>query len=369
MPPTPSIRRCPTFRKWPGMTPPLHEYFPPAAAASAPFSAKPTWQTALTPSDGHRDVPDVALNASPNHDGSLICSQAFFAPATTPTSCVSGFRASDGSSLAVVGGTSVGAPTFAGIVAILNQAARSRGGGLGNINPTLYTPGSRRRPLHFTTSRPATTSCLAPRVRTGCPVQLTLNRFQRRHRLRFGHRTGFRRCQCAGDFVARLCRRPQASQSTVTAATVSTPGQRGTSTITVSATNGFSGTVDLDLHASGVIVDDHVLIRFDRLGRTRQHDHQWRRYFDHLHHRPARCVAATSASLQSPHGFGWLPASSSALLAGIFILGGVPSRARRRMAGLGLMLLVSFAAGRGLRRRQQRRRRFHEDRRNARGQL
>ena len=37
---------------------------------------KPAWQTALTFADGHRDVPDVSLTASPNHDGSLICSQA-----------------------------------------------------------------------------------------------------------------------------------------------------------------------------------------------------------------------------------------------------------------------------------------------------
>src|SRR5439155_6590708 len=38
--------------------------------------AKPAWQTALTPADSRRDVPDVSLTASPNHDGCLICSQA-----------------------------------------------------------------------------------------------------------------------------------------------------------------------------------------------------------------------------------------------------------------------------------------------------
>src|ERR1700730_11324467 len=93
---------------------------------SAVFS-KPTWQTGVTPNDSHRDVPDVSLNGAPNHDGSLICSQG---------SCVSGFRASNGT-LNVVGGTSVSVPTFAGIVAILNQATQS--GGASNINPTLYS--------------------------------------------------------------------------------------------------------------------------------------------------------------------------------------------------------------------------------------
>ena len=109
--------------------------------------SKPSWQAGTgVPNDAARDVPDVSLSASPNHDGFLICSQSFFAGKTPAvTSCTAGFRASDGMSLAAVGGTSVGAPAFAGIVALLNQKTGSHG--LGNINPTLYslaasTPGA-----------------------------------------------------------------------------------------------------------------------------------------------------------------------------------------------------------------------------------
>jgi len=95
--------------------------------ASSIFS-KPTWQTgAGVPKDGKRDVPDVALNASADHDGYLLCSQG---------NCTNGFRNSAGN-LSLVGGTSVGAPTFAGIVTLINQATASSG--LGNINPTLYS--------------------------------------------------------------------------------------------------------------------------------------------------------------------------------------------------------------------------------------
>lgn len=95
--------------------------------ASALFS-KPTWQTgAGVPKDGKRDVPDIALNASADHDGYLLCSQG---------NCTNGFRNSAGN-LSLVGGTSVGAPTFAGIVALINQSTKS--GGQGNINPTLYS--------------------------------------------------------------------------------------------------------------------------------------------------------------------------------------------------------------------------------------
>jgi subtilase family serine protease len=88
---------------------------------------KPSWQTGKgVPSDGQRDVPDVSLSASPDHDGFLICSNG---------SCVTGFRDAS-NNLTVVGGTSTGSPSFAGIVALLNQKTGSAG--QGNINPTLY---------------------------------------------------------------------------------------------------------------------------------------------------------------------------------------------------------------------------------------
>jgi uncharacterized protein (TIGR03437 family) len=92
---------------------------------------KPSWQTgAGVPADGARDVPDISLAASASHDGYLTYS---------------------GGQLYTVGGTSVGAPVFAGIAAILNQRLIAAGAqsapGLGNINPKLYamaqsTPGA-----------------------------------------------------------------------------------------------------------------------------------------------------------------------------------------------------------------------------------
>src|SRR5260370_643498 len=43
--------------------------------ASVAYS-KPVWQSGSTPPDGARDVPDVSLSASPNHDGSIVCNAA-----------------------------------------------------------------------------------------------------------------------------------------------------------------------------------------------------------------------------------------------------------------------------------------------------
>ena len=98
------------------------------------YFAKPTWQTG-TPSDGKRDVPDLALNASPNHDGYLFCSEDGEGGSIVST-CTSGFRTGSGGDLTVVGGTSCAAPTFSAITALLNESLGSSG--LGNINPTLY---------------------------------------------------------------------------------------------------------------------------------------------------------------------------------------------------------------------------------------
>ncbi len=100
--------------------------------------AKPYWQSGVVgiPNDAARDVPDVSLNASPNHDGYLYCTQYKPQGASTySSSCTNNtFRFTDGS-LQVVGGTSAGAPGFSGIVALINQKVGSK---VGNINPTLY---------------------------------------------------------------------------------------------------------------------------------------------------------------------------------------------------------------------------------------
>jgi len=83
---------------------------------------QPVWQTGPgVPADGARHVPDVAFPASPDHVG---------------------YQVETGGGSGVVGGTSVGAPVFAGVVALLNQYLTSKKvlaqPGLGNINPDLY---------------------------------------------------------------------------------------------------------------------------------------------------------------------------------------------------------------------------------------
>jgi subtilase family serine protease len=99
------------------------------------FFAKPAWQlvnttgAGNTPNDFSRDVPDIALNAAANHDGYIICSQG---------SCTNGFLSST-NTLDIFGGTSFVAPTFAGLVAVLEQKLGGTANvGIGNVNPILY---------------------------------------------------------------------------------------------------------------------------------------------------------------------------------------------------------------------------------------
>jgi subtilase family serine protease len=108
--------------------------------ASALFS-KPSWQAGVPgiSDDGQRDVPDLALNASPETPGYLFCtSDSSFWQTGQAASCTVGFRDGTGGLLTVVGGTSMAAPTFSGMLALINQQQNdSKGQGL--VNPTLYT--------------------------------------------------------------------------------------------------------------------------------------------------------------------------------------------------------------------------------------
>jgi len=86
------------------------------------YFSKPTWQSGRgVPNDGSRDVPDVSLTASWFHDPYALITGGTFEPN---------------------GGTSAATPTFAGIIALMNQYLVAVGAqsspGLGNINPALY---------------------------------------------------------------------------------------------------------------------------------------------------------------------------------------------------------------------------------------
>jgi uncharacterized protein (TIGR03437 family) len=86
------------------------------------YFPQPAWQTGPgVPSAGVRHVPDLSVSASADHDGYYVYT---------------------GGSASYFGGTSVAAPTMAGIFVLLNHYLVSTGierqAGLANVNPTLY---------------------------------------------------------------------------------------------------------------------------------------------------------------------------------------------------------------------------------------
>ena len=101
-------------------------YFGGTGGGPSAFFTKPYWQQGTgVPADASRDVPDLALDASDVHDGLLYC---------VLNSCSGGF-ATTISAGDIAGGTSFATPTFAGILALIEQKTGSR---IGNANPTIY---------------------------------------------------------------------------------------------------------------------------------------------------------------------------------------------------------------------------------------
>jgi subtilase family serine protease len=86
---------------------------------------KPTYQNSVTPADGKRDLPDVALGASPSTPGFYL-GDDFFGAAIIDC---------------CVGGTSIAAPIWAGLSKVVAQGTKATNGRLGNMNPRIYFMG------------------------------------------------------------------------------------------------------------------------------------------------------------------------------------------------------------------------------------
>jgi large repetitive protein len=112
------------------------------------FYMKPTWQAGLgVPNDGKRDIPDVSLAAAAGHDGYLLCQDGI---------CITN---SSGQLIEafVVGGTSASAPSFAGIMALVNQKTGSR---QGQANFVLYPLAAAQNAANCDASAGPQASCI-----------------------------------------------------------------------------------------------------------------------------------------------------------------------------------------------------------------
>jgi len=298
---------------------------------------KPSWQAGTgVPADGKRDVPDIALNASNVHDSYLVCSQDVFDSATPPinlTSCANGLRASDNATLTGIGGTSAGAPTFAGIVALLNQATGANG--LGNVNPMLYSlfaNNSQTQVFHDITTGNNKVPCSA-----NCAGATSIG---------FSAGAGYDQVTGLGSLnvtnlvTAWLAASPAAPDFGIDGLVSSaSQGQTGTSTVTVTALNGFTGIVNLTCAASNSSAQIGCTLNPNSVD------------LSSAQKKTSQLSIATAADMRvpagvSPRGF-WL-GMSGGLFAAI-VLFAAPKK--RRLSRLGLLvlatLLTSVACGGG----------------------
>lgn len=105
--------------------------------------AKPSWQASgITgmPNDSKRDTPDVSLFSADGLNSSfyIVCQSDQDIAGDTGCNLTTFSTTSPFHDFQAVGGTSAAAPTFAGIMALINQKTSQR---QGNANPALYALG------------------------------------------------------------------------------------------------------------------------------------------------------------------------------------------------------------------------------------
>ena len=120
------------------------------ASSGGPSSlyTKPSWQAGPgVPPDGQRDLPDVSLSAAASHDGYLLCQDGICLTDSTGR-LINAF---------VVGGTSASTPTFAAIMALVNQKTNSR---QGQANFVLYPLAASQNAANCNSSGPPQSTCI-----------------------------------------------------------------------------------------------------------------------------------------------------------------------------------------------------------------
>lgn len=112
---------------------------------------RPSWQSNVPgiPAGTTRLLPDIALQASSTDPGFLFCTDDLSFLRQYPTCGSASFSLSR---YPLAGGTSFAAPTFAAMLAVLNQNTQTLG--QGNVNPILTVwPGTAQlQPRSSTTS-------------------------------------------------------------------------------------------------------------------------------------------------------------------------------------------------------------------------
>ena len=234
--------------------------------------SKPLWQAGVgVPGDGARDLPDISFFAEGSGDslgledaiGDDNAAGSFYFACEEdlqgtkpPTAC------STSGAFILGGGTSISAQVFAGVMALIDQKTSSS---QGNINTSFYSLAAGQSGLNCNSSSTITQSdarcifhdvttgtnampCLTPSSHDGTTDCSTAGGGPIGVLTGYNAGTGYDEVTGLGSInVANLAGAlPYISISdSPTTVSVSSPGQTGTTTLTFSAQNGYTGTVDL----------------------------------------------------------------------------------------------------------------------------
>lgn len=246
----------------------------PAAGSGGASSVypKPSWQTALTPGDAHRDLPDLSLFAGTS---AISASTYYFCESDLNTNNA---QCSLSGQIFGVGGTSVSAQVFAGIMALVNQKSGER---QGNANAVLYPLAAQLSPAGCNSNGPPNNNCIfnditvgtnAPPCAAGSPnCNVAVNGDANGVLFASGAPaynavTGYDLATGLGSVnVANLVGATRPGNAAGWSTTSSTPdftmssngivnvsGSSGTMSLTISGQNGFSGSLSLSCVAMPV---------------------------------------------------------------------------------------------------------------------
>ena len=203
--------------------------------------AKPSWQIATgVPNDGKRDIPDVSLFAGNGFNGNfyVICA----ADQTGGNYC----NGSNFNDFYPIGGTSGSTPTFAAIMALVNQKT---GKAQGNANTVLYPMASSQSGAFHD----VTTGTIAVLCTGGSPnCNKTVSSDTYGILTGYNAGPGYDLATGLGSVDAANLVNNWGADSTSpnfslafsrSSITISSPGGSGTTSVSVNATNGFDGTV------------------------------------------------------------------------------------------------------------------------------
>jgi subtilase family serine protease len=318
---------------------------------------QPNWQSGLVvpgQSTAVRFSPDVSLLASVYWPGYIVCTpieEVESGSNDTTSVCANGIANDLNTYQATFGGTSIPTPIFAGIVTLINHYLVKNGvgaAGLGNINPNLYKMAAASPDaFHKITSGSNGVYCQA-----GTPanqpsaLQCPSNGFLGFDASNYDTNTGYNLVSGLGsvdanNLATNWSGSPGASDYSISANPASVTvlaGQSGTSTITVSATNGFSGTVNLSCSVSSSTAKMGCSLSPSSVSLSSTSTSATATLTVTTTSSSARIGTAASESHDRTN---WLQGSLRLLACvGLF---GFPRRARYRRSGLSLLLLSILA--------------------------